>query len=191
MNEWSKQGFHLEHFYGLLALTNIDLYVGRWREAYARIDAGWGALRRSLLPLTVQSVRILSRCARARAAIAAVEAGESVALLGVAERHARDLQREHATWSFPLAKLLGAALAKKRGEEKRGETLLREAIEGFDAIDMKLHAAVARRRLGTAFKVDDGPDVLRASEEWMASEGVKDPDRITAMLAPGFAGRGV
>ncbi len=190
MSEWSKEGFHLEHFYELVALTNVDLYVGRAREAYARIDARWGALRRTLLPLTIQSVRILSGHARARCAIAAVEDGGDVALLRIAERDARSLQREGAAWSVPLSKAVYAALAWRRGSEDRAAALLREAIAGFDAADMKLHAAVARRRLGALLRGDEGRELERVCDERLASEGVKDADRIVAMVAPGFGARG-
>ena len=189
MTEWSNEGFHLEHLYELLASVNIDLYVGRPREAYARVAARWEALRRSLLPFTTQSVRILSRYARARSAIAAVEDGDDVQLLRVAERDARVLARERAAWSLPLAKTVRASLAWREGAEGQALALLREAIAGFEAVDMKLHAAAARRRLSALVAGDAGRELERASNEWMASEKVKNPDRIAQVFIPGFTRR--
>jgi len=58
MSEWSKQGFHLEHYYELLARTNALVYAGRAREAYAHITARWSAFQRSFIPLTIQAIHI-------------------------------------------------------------------------------------------------------------------------------------
>ncbi len=190
MSEWSKLGFHLEHFYELIALTNVDLYRGHGRAAYARIEQRWGALRRSLLPFTIQSVRILSRHARARSALRAAEEVQwDPALLRAAERDARALQRERSAISVALASLVRAALAATGGAEARAAALLRDAISGFDVADMKLHAAAARRRLGTLLGGEEGRTLASASDAWMASEGVKNPERLVAMIAPGFAAR--
>jgi hypothetical protein len=67
--------------------------------------------------------------------------------------------------------------------------LLREAIAGFEAVDMKLHAAAARRRLSALVAGDAGREFERASNEWMASEKVKNPDRIAQVFIPGFTRR--
>src|SRR5438045_6298984 len=47
MRQWSKGGFHLEHYYELLALTNADLYEGDAKWAHERVVERWPALRRS------------------------------------------------------------------------------------------------------------------------------------------------
>ena len=64
-----RLGFHLEHFYELVALTYADLYEGKGAEAHARIREAWPRLGRSHLRL-VQSVNILSLELRARTALA-------------------------------------------------------------------------------------------------------------------------
>lgn len=89
MDAWSKQGVHLEHFLALLALTNVDLYEGRGKEAYARVLAQWGPLRRSLFLATVQSLRIHAWHMRARSALATASGNREPALLRVTERDAR------------------------------------------------------------------------------------------------------
>jgi hypothetical protein len=78
------------------------------------------------------------------------------------------------------------------GERKRETTdhaisLLREAISGFDAADRALYAAASRRCLGILLGGDEGRDLVRAADAWMTSESIKNPARMTAMLAPGFA----
>jgi hypothetical protein len=65
--------------------------------------------------------------------------------------------------------------------------LLREAASGFDAADMALYAAAARRTLGKLVAGDEGRALVENAEEWMRSESIKNPARMAAMLTPGFA----
>jgi hypothetical protein len=51
---------------------------------------------------------------------------------------------------------------------------------------MRLYAAAARRRLGRLIGGDAGKALLVEADTWMASQGIKNPARMTAMLAPGF-----
>jgi len=44
----------------------------------------------------------------------------------------------------------------------------------------------ARRRLGSLLGGDEGARSIAAAESWMSAQGVKDPARMTAMIAPGF-----
>jgi tetratricopeptide (TPR) repeat protein len=186
MEAWSKQGFHLEHYFELFALTNIDLFEGRAREAYTRVAERWSTLRRSLLPATVQSIGILAWHFRARCALAVAEATGEAALLKVAARDAHAIERERMAWANPLAALLRAGIAATRDDRERAVPLLRAAIAGFDAADMALYAAASRRSLGTLLGGDEGRALVEQAETWMKSETVKNPAKMTAMLAPGF-----
>jgi hypothetical protein len=194
MSEWSKRGFHLEHYYELLARTHALLYAGRAREAHAYVLARWPALRRSLLSLTIQSTRIQTLHARARSAIAAAEEGgaDRAILLRDAATMARRVEREGVAWAAPWAKLLRAGIAATRGAmrrqaDERAAALLREAISGFDAASMALYAAAARRCLGGLLRGDEGRQLSDGADAWMRTEMIKDPARMTAMLAPGFS----
>jgi serine/threonine protein kinase/tetratricopeptide (TPR) repeat protein len=187
MAEWSKRGVHLEHFYELLALTNADLYAGRSGEALARFDERWPALRKSLLPWRVQSIRVLCQSMRGRCALARLEeGGGNGALLAVAAGCARRIERERAPWTTPLARTLAAGVAFRRADAPRATDLLREAARGFDAAEMGLHAAAARRVAGELVAGDEGREMVRAAEAWMTAQRIKSPERMTRMLAPGF-----
>jgi hypothetical protein len=188
MSEWSQQGFHLEHYYELLGRTNAVLYGGRGREAYAHLMARWSTLQRSLIPFTVQAIRIFTLHVRARSAIAT--AGESgadrAALLRDAATASRRIERERMAWATPLAMLLRAGVAMARDERERAVGLLGDAASRFDAVDMALYAAAARRTLGKLVAGDEGRALVEQAETWMRSESIKNPVRMTAMLAPGF-----
>jgi hypothetical protein len=186
MAQWSQLGFHLEHYYELLSRTNVDLYQGRGREAAARVTARWTTLWRSLLPMTVQAVRINAWHARARSAIAAAEISSATDGLHLAARDARRIEREQMPWSTPLATLLRAGAAHVGGRREEAAVLLGAAASAFAAADMSLHAAASRRCLGKLLAGDEGRTLVEGAEAWMRAEMITNPARMTATLAPGF-----
>jgi serine/threonine protein kinase/tetratricopeptide (TPR) repeat protein len=191
MSEWSKSGFHLEHFYELVARTNALLYAGRVDEAHANISRHWRALQRSLIPVAIQSVRVYALTARGRAALALAERDDArrAELLRDVERAARGVIRERMPWATPGAQLLRAGVARVRGDIDGAAALLRSSTSGFDAADMALHAAASRGALGELLGGDEGRALVDQAESWMRSESVKNPARMSAMIAPGFAKR--
>jgi hypothetical protein len=48
---------------------------------------------------------------------------------------------------------------------------------------MQLYAAVARSRLGML----EGSKLREQAEGWMSAQAIRNPARLSAMLAPGFA----
>jgi hypothetical protein len=144
-----------------------------------------------MLPFIVQLVRVRSYQVRARMAVRAAEGSEGepfARLLSDAERCARRLEREKTSASAsPFAALIRAGVANMR---RRGEmltvSLLRDAIAGFEELEMALYAAAARRRLGEVVGGDEGRSLVQSADAWMKSESVGDPARMTAVLAPGF-----
>lgn len=187
MAQWSKQGFHIEHYYELLALTQADLYSGDGARAYARIVDKWPAYRRSLLHL-VQMLGAMALQLRARSALAAAgTSNEKDALLARATSDARRLARLRVGWATPMAELIQAGVARaRRADDARAASLLRSAVAGFERAEMALYAAAARRCLGRVVGGDEGAALVRAADEWMKEETVKNPQRMAAMLAPGF-----
>jgi serine/threonine protein kinase len=187
MAEWSKDGFHLEHYFELLARTNLDLYTDTPREAHARVVERWRALQRSLLPWKVQSLRILSWHMRARAALAvAAQGDERDALLRAVEADARRIARERMPWATPLATMLRAGVHRVRGDESGAVSLLRDAMSTFEGVDMALHANVARRALGALLGGAEGDTLVDSAEAWFHEQTVKRPDGFMAMLGPGL-----
>jgi serine/threonine protein kinase/tetratricopeptide (TPR) repeat protein len=184
MAQWSKQGVHLEHFYELLARTNIALYTGAYAEGRARVDARWAPLQKALL-FRVTSIRILARFMRARLALA----DGSTVMIARAEADARAIAREKMEWSRPIVDLLLAACDHARGSTGRSIAGLRAALAGFEKADMALHAACVRGRLGALLDDDEGRALAAAAGAWMEAEGVAAPARIVAMMAPGFTRR--
>jgi serine/threonine protein kinase len=188
IDEWSQQGFHVQHMNRLFDEVQIDLYQGEGSAAWERVTAQWPALARSYL-LRVQQVRILFLHLRARAALAAAGAvADPGPLLHAVERDARLLRRERIAWAEALAQLVRAGVALGRRDAEGARQLLEDAVGRLEAAGLHLHAAAARRRLGEQVGGREGRRLVEQADAWMKGQNVRRPDRITALLAPGFPG---
>ncbi len=188
MQRWSRQGFHLQHYWDLMTESHLDLYTGRGAEAHRRIGERWPALARSLL-LRIQVVRVEALHLRARAALAqaaAATGGERGALLAVAAKNGRKLAGEKLPGAAALAEMTLAAAAHLRGDDDGARMLLGKSIARFDEAEMKLYAAAARARLAALVGGDEGKRWRAESDAWLSGEKVRNPRAMIDMLAPGF-----
>ena len=164
---WSQRGFFTQHYYGLMAQVNFDLYEGRGESALERVAVLWPGMRSSLLT-GVQFIRIAALDLRARAALAAAPTAAVPGVVrALAAASATLLDEEHAPWASAMAALIRAQLvADKDALLRAADVCERAALGGY--------AALARRRAG-------------ADEEWTSAEELRDPDSWMRMLVPGGA----
>jgi hypothetical protein len=186
---WGGRGFYAQHSWELYTLGEIDLYNGSGLAAWQRIDDGWAPLRRSLL-LGVQAVRIESRYLRARCAIAAAlpAAGDQPwppGMRRVAGADASKLGREGAPWASALASLIRAGIATVDGERTNAMAHVESAEAAFRNLSMDLYAAAALRRHGELAGGPSGERLIEQADAWMTGQGIRNPARMAAMLAPG------
>ncbi len=175
--------FSVNRYNAFIAQIQAALYRDDPPAAQRHVEECWPALERSLL-MRSQFVRIEALQARARAALAdAANGGEPRPLLELTRGAAEKIRREKRPWSDPLAALLQAAVAAFEGDSEGCRELLLSAAGGFDAAQMALYAAAARSRLGT---VTGEPRLVEEADAWMKQQRVERPNRMTAMLAPGF-----
>jgi hypothetical protein len=182
---WSQAGFLLQHWYALRSETMIDLYEGRGRDAYERVGAAWKPLMRSFIT-QAQHVYVETYAMRARSALAAADGWRARLLVAEAEADARRIERVGAPWAGCLAGLIRAGAAATRRDRRGAIDELRRAIVACEAADMVLHAAAARVRLGEALGGEEGRTEIERGTERMSSAGIRVPQRVTEMLAPGF-----
>lgn len=176
---WTRRGFHLQHFYEFLGHAQIDLYLGDGAAAWRRVREIETTLRRSFL-LRVQTIAIESFAIEGRAALAAWRLDRDSAKLAVAARCARSIDREAMAWSTPLASLLRAGVLAARDDLDAARSEAMQAAVAARAAGMRLHAAVAEAIA----------EAVAERRPWraaalLAEEGVADPERLCAMLAPG------
>jgi hypothetical protein len=181
--EWVTEGFQLHHFLRLYMAGWIDLYAGHGRRSWDRLKQQWPALRRSML-LRVDDLRLRGLQIRAYSAVAA---GSDPRLLRAAERDARSIARIKSSFgSEGIACIVYAAVALRRGRRDQARQRLERAAEVFDAAEMRLYAAAARRRLGELTGGDDGRELIEKSDALLANQKVRNPERMADVLAPGF-----
>ncbi|WP_437631812.1 ATP-binding protein [Sorangium sp. So ce854] len=189
LSRWTTSGFHLEHFVGLLGETHVDRYAGRAGVALRRLTASWPALEGSML-LMMQNSRVMAHVERASTALGAAEgAADPEPLIQSALRDAAALARERTAWSDPFVPLIRAGASALRGDRDAAIAQLEGAAAGFDAADMPLYAAAARRQAGELLGGEKGLQRLLVADAVMARERIKSPARWAAMLAPGFGRR--
>jgi serine/threonine protein kinase len=184
--QWSQTGFQFQHYLSALASSHIDLYEGNGSAAYERIVKCWPLLKSELF-LRIQNLRIEALFLRARAALAAAAERPDRGLVADAERSAKTMLREKADWADPLAELAlaGVAFARDRREEALGHLDLAERLSG--AKGMAMFQAAASWQKGQLIGGAEGQKTIAEAEARMKAEGVKRPQRMAAMLAPGFA----
>jgi hypothetical protein len=170
----------------MLARVQTALYRGN-PEAGWRLLAEQESRFRSSFLTRAQVIRIESIYLRARCALAlAARDMSSRRFLSVARAGARRIASEHMPWSDPIALLLRAGIANLEGRIPLALSSLHEAANRFERADMHLYLAVARRRIGALQDDERGRELQREADLWMAAQNIKNPARMTRMLAPGF-----
>jgi eukaryotic-like serine/threonine-protein kinase len=181
----TKRGKNLYYFIKILAEGEINLYSQAASVALEQINQQWPVLKKSLL-LHSQFVLIEALHFQARAALAiSKEVSDSASYLAIAEKNAKRIMREKTPYGDAWAELILAGVAAKRGNVKLAIANLDSAEKRFVNADMALYAAVVCRRRGELLAGDEGNALITTSDNWMHNQQIKDPARMTNMLAPG------
>jgi eukaryotic-like serine/threonine-protein kinase len=183
---WTHKEFLLQHAIAAYIRAWIDLYQGNGTAAWKQMNAEWPKLKKHHY-LRLEPVWQWLYSTRAQSAMAAsLAVADAEPLLQVAERDARQLERDEHVWSHPLAKLVRAGCAARRGDPATATGLLEKAAAEFLAADMSMMAAVTRRRLGEIVGGERGQALIQEADTSMKAEGVQDPIRHTAIFLNGF-----
>jgi hypothetical protein len=183
MAAWSARGYHIQHWYALIAETQIDLYEGEGDRAHRRFADGWAPLRRSML-LQMQHTRNVAVHLRGRAALAgalAVAGSERTARLRLARACATRLGRAGG-WGGSMGTLLQAGVAHAEGKTGESATWLRRAIDETGVHQLGLFRAAAQM---AAAELGGDTATAAAGEAWMRDNGTRAPRSLARMLAPG------
>ncbi|MHB8876132.1 MAG: ATP-binding protein, partial [Myxococcaceae bacterium] len=184
MTQWSHQGFHFQHYWGLLSHGMIDLYSGEGASTWKRVNETWPALAGSLL-LRIQAVRIEATYLRGRSALAASKGSpDEKALLAFALRDAKALSGEGLPHAGAFAALLRGGVCASSSDAPGALLAYTFAADTFERAQMALFAAAARRQAGRLRGGEEGSAEVNASEAAMAAQRIVRPDRMVAMLAP-------
>ncbi len=189
MRGWSQRGFHVQHWYELLARTNIAMYRGDGELAYHHITTRWPEVKRSLL-MRIVSIRNDILFLRGRAALAAAIARRRrEPLLEAVAEDARGIAKARLANSEGWSRLLLGGVAHQRGRRDEAIAHLGRAAAAFDHSEMSLWGIMARRREGEVRGGAEGEAMIEAADALMMRLEIRRPDRFTDMLAPGFVER--
>jgi hypothetical protein len=189
LERWSNKGFHVEHLVETHNQVEIALYRGEGRKALSLVAARWPALRASLL-LHVHTLHIQMRSLRGRAAVAAASeqgnASERRDLLRLAEQEERAIRKQGAAWGNAMARFIQAGRQAVSGDIPRAVAALTLAEAESTAVDMFLHAAVARWWRSVLEHEADGIGSFNEAYERLKAEGIADPRRLASVVCPGI-----
>jgi hypothetical protein len=191
--EWPHEGT-MASFLGLYGRAETALYRGEGMHAWDLIGGEEAALNRSTFFKSIQVRFILMIHLRARTALAASAAAAKGSFFSPRERllrravhDAKRIERQRMPWSDPLEKLIRSGIANLRGRTGEAVSLLDAAEKELLTADMALYAAAARRQRGMLLGGANGQSLVKAADGFMTSQDIRNPARIAAMLAPGFA----
>jgi hypothetical protein len=186
---WAQPRWVVQIYAALMAVVQAHVYEGDGEAAARELSARWPSLARSLL-LGVSLVRVESFRLRARTALTRAASSRGFARVRhawSASRAIAVMEREPGVPAQPFALLSRAGVAHVRGDLDSARTIVERAAAAFDAADMRLMAACARRRHGVLVGGTVGAAEVATADAWMRSQTIVDPVRMTACLAPGFA----
>lgn len=183
---WSPPAgqFHLQHWFELEARTEVALYQGPDELATRRLLDGLARVERSLLD-RVQIIRVSAKKLQAQLLLSAATRTRSRSDLFEVERFAAELDRERVVYARVFASLIRAGVAAIELDTTRATRELRRAIAFAEPVGMGLSADVARWLLaGLELAPSSESDLERLRERFLR-EGVRNPDQLCAMVAPG------
>jgi eukaryotic-like serine/threonine-protein kinase len=138
---------------------------------------------------SARSLAIEAYFLRARVLVAVAEKsrdGERAALMKRIRRDYRRVGKDEASLGKAGFHLGKASLSMLAGQSEAAIPELEKAIEIFEREGIKLLSAAAKRRLGPLLGGDSGAQALDEGTSFMGEQGLVDPERVTAMLLPGF-----
>ncbi len=190
LDSWPRDLYHVQHFFHLYARCEQALYGGRPDQARDALAAEQERLAGSGL-LRISGIRIEHAWISGRVALAMAEglpAEERAPHLRRARRHARRLARAEHQTGVAMGALLEAGICWLEPSPSRAAAVvaLERAVATAEAAGALLLAESGRRWLGELRGNPEGQELRDSSRRWMTDQGVRDPDRIAHLIAPGF-----
>ncbi|MBI4852235.1 MAG: protein kinase [Acidobacteria bacterium] len=186
LSQWSNKYFHIQHFQGWVAETEIALYQNKANQAWEIFQAKWPQITSSLF-LRIQYLLIEALHLNVRVIIALAIIEKDPAnfhiLLTTLEQKIKQLEQEKMDYSIALALPARAALAVLRGNKNLAIEFLEQAQEKFKTQKMSLYLEATKYQLGL---LTSNLDLVNSAEKWMKEQKIKNPFAITNMFLPGF-----
>jgi hypothetical protein len=190
---WPQKGNVMGVFWGLYGRVEAALYRGDGAGAVSLLGRERDEMGDQTHYKLMQFLRLVMTHLEGRAALAAAETAPPGGYFGTRSRlahsaagKARVIERAGMPWSDPLAALLRAGASALRNDQGAAIRHLAAAEGRCAAAAMRMYGAAARWRRGQLLEGDEGAELIRRARDSMTEEGVREPDRVAAVLTPGF-----
>jgi hypothetical protein len=191
LEEAPKDRFTSLHFHYFNAYTTAQLYAGQPDKAWQHVISSWPSIENAGF-LKLACIGAHLRDLRARAALALAVSGRKGTVHGQPDWDPRDLMRiatsdarKIARLPLPhapaLASVICAGVAAVRGDSLARKQTLVAAARGFRDAEMAMHEEAVELELS---RLEGDVDQLTAIVARMKKRGIRDPDRMTAVLVP-------
>lgn len=188
-----QAAFQVQHFFALHGRAEVALYLGRPEAAASELAGRWSALRRSMLlrvrMVDAEAAHLRGRVALAVATAPGCQATERRRALLEARACAGRLRRIGSPLASGWAALLEAGAARADGDDARSMAWLRRGVAALDALETRLYEHAARHRLGELCGGQEGARLRAEAAAYFAEHRVRRPDRLVALLVPGWPER--
>ena len=178
--------YHVQHWYELEARAELAIYKGNALEALSGLDADIKKYDKSLLRRVVL-VHSLKTSLHARLHLAAaLEANSDLSHLKKSRVLMKKLSKTKLSYAIVCVALLKPAFSLQGGNKEQAIEELRQVVLLAEKHDMSLHGLVAQRRLGELLGGKKGDALVEKNNKLMEENGIKNPDRMSNLIAPGF-----
>lgn len=186
--DWNLPGMGVHRFLAELARVSVHLYRADPEAAWQTLRKLWGEFRISSMR-RVQLCRVHLRAATAFTALALAAIGdgnERAVQLRRAARHQRKLLREKTAWGNAQARYVSAQLALFGERRQSALRHFEEAVAELEERGMLAVAEGARYRWGLTLGGQEGEALQKRALSRIRAQGVREPERLLRMLAPGL-----
>ncbi len=184
--KWQGHGLDIHNWHAAISKSYIEIYTNNYQEAFN--IASDVSKRFSKTPLQhIQLERVIKNYSLAHAALGVASVTQDRKhLLKIAGQQANKLAKEKCPMAEPFVPQIKGCLAYLEGDEESAAKLLGEAVRSFKEVQYKLLAASTNRQLGRLLGGDEGRALIVQSDTAMKEEAIVNPERVAAMLTPGF-----
>lgn len=184
---WSPKVFTTQHYYHYVSTTHVLLYQGQLSAAHELSERCWPLLVSNMY-LWNSMVRDELTQVRGRTALGLASIADErarAALLKLARDSARSLTKNGLSCGSAWGHLIEGGAARIGGDSAEAARRFSLASDRFGQAGMRAFEAASRYCEG-ALGDDEHHRALRTRAlDWFRDEGVKQPLRFIAMLAPG------
>ena len=182
--DWSREGYHVQHFWMLHARLATALYDKRPREAWDILSDEWRILHRSLL-LQTHQLRIHIWTLRARIAVALLSDARGWRTIPAKFRVWRTLRHLHdapVEWAAGFEQLIRGQVAIVDGERTSAVEHFRRAEDCFREEGMEFHTRAVQLHRGLVSGGESGRDAAESAREWMRGRGISEPESMACTI---------